>query len=90
MGAFAALKYSDKKLLKQVKDIAAERDIKAIFDDEDGAHFKKMLSWWVLNGFIDVCIDFWQVKTMDLGQVRYESTSVVIFLALLISTKTQR
>jgi len=45
MGAFAALKYSDKKLLKQIKNIAAERDIKAIFDDEDGAYFKKMLSW---------------------------------------------
>ncbi|XP_011865603.1 PREDICTED: quinone oxidoreductase-like protein 2 isoform X2 [Vollenhovia emeryi] len=43
MGAFAAIKYSDKKLLKQIKGIAAERDIKAIFDDEDGAHFKKML-----------------------------------------------
>ncbi|XP_071555166.1 quinone oxidoreductase-like protein 2 isoform X2 [Temnothorax nylanderi] len=44
MGAFAALKYSNKKLLKQIEDIAAERDIKAIFDDEDGAYFKKMLS----------------------------------------------
>lgn len=45
MGAFAALKYRDKKLLKQIENIAAERDIKAIFDDEDGVHFKKMLSW---------------------------------------------
>ncbi|XP_024876712.1 quinone oxidoreductase-like protein 2 [Temnothorax curvispinosus] len=44
MGAFAALKYSNKKLLNQIEDIAAERDIKAIFDDEDGAYFKKMLS----------------------------------------------
>lgn len=43
MGAFAALKYSDKKLLKRIENIAAERDIKAIFDDEDGAHFKKVL-----------------------------------------------
>lgn len=45
MGAFAALKYSDKKLLKRIENIAAERDIKAIFDDEDGAHFKKVLGW---------------------------------------------
>ncbi|XP_012536388.1 quinone oxidoreductase-like protein 2 isoform X1 [Monomorium pharaonis] len=44
MGAFAALKYKDKKLIKQIEKIAAERDIKAIFEDEDGAHFKKMLS----------------------------------------------
>ncbi|KAL0099876.1 hypothetical protein PUN28_019952 [Cardiocondyla obscurior] len=44
MGAFAALKYSDKKLLKQIENIAAERDIKAIFDDKDGVYFKKMLS----------------------------------------------
>jgi len=45
MGAFAAFKYKDKKLIKQIKEIAAERDIKAIFEDEDGASFKKMLSW---------------------------------------------
>ncbi|KYN05319.1 Quinone oxidoreductase-like protein 2 [Cyphomyrmex costatus] len=44
MGAFAALKYKDKKLIKQIEEIAAERDIKAIFEDEDGAYFKKMLS----------------------------------------------
>ncbi|XP_012060370.1 PREDICTED: quinone oxidoreductase-like protein 2 homolog, partial [Atta cephalotes] len=44
MGAFAAFKYKDKKLIKQIKEIAAERDIKAIFEDEDGASFKKMLS----------------------------------------------
>lgn len=43
MGAFSALKYSDKKLLKKIENIAAERDIKAIFDDEVGTHFKKML-----------------------------------------------
>jgi len=45
MGAFAALKYKDKKLMKQIKEIAAERDIKAIFEDEDGAYFKKILNW---------------------------------------------
>ncbi|EFN61488.1 Quinone oxidoreductase-like protein 2 [Camponotus floridanus] len=42
-GAFASLKYKDKKLLKQIEEIAAERDIKAIFDDVDGEYFKKVL-----------------------------------------------
>ncbi|XP_029677787.1 quinone oxidoreductase-like protein 2 [Formica exsecta] len=42
-GAFASLKYKDKKLLKQIEGIAAERDIKAIFDDADGEYFKKVL-----------------------------------------------
>lgn len=44
MGAFAALKYKDKNLIKQIEGIAAERDIKAVFEDEDGTHFKKILS----------------------------------------------
>lgn len=44
-GAFASLKYKDKKLLKQIEEIAAERDIKAIFDDVDGEYFKKVLEW---------------------------------------------
>ncbi|XP_012220584.1 quinone oxidoreductase-like protein 2 [Linepithema humile] len=43
-GAFASLKYKDKKLLKQIEEIAAERDIKGIFDDVDGECFKKILS----------------------------------------------
>ncbi|XP_070153354.1 quinone oxidoreductase-like protein 2 [Polyergus mexicanus] len=42
-GAFASLKYKDKKLLKQIEGIAAERDITAIFDDVDGEYFKKVL-----------------------------------------------
>lgn len=44
-GAFVSLKYKDKKLLKQIEDIAAERDIKAIFDDVDGKYFKNVLGW---------------------------------------------
>ncbi|XP_072758736.1 quinone oxidoreductase-like protein 2 isoform X1 [Anoplolepis gracilipes] len=51
-GAFASLKYKDKKLLKQIEEIAAERDIKAIFDDVDGEYFKK-----VLDCFTDVYKD---------------------------------
>ncbi|XP_029167266.1 quinone oxidoreductase-like protein 2 [Nylanderia fulva] len=42
-GAFASLKYKDKKLLKQIEEIAAERDIQVIFDDIDGEHLKKEL-----------------------------------------------
>lgn len=44
-GAFASLKYKNKKLLKQIEAIAAERDIKAIFDDVGGEYLKKMLDW---------------------------------------------
>ncbi|KAL6257753.1 hypothetical protein P5V15_011336 [Pogonomyrmex californicus] len=43
IGAFMALKYKDKKLLKQIEEIAAERGIKAIFEDGDGEYFKKIL-----------------------------------------------
>ncbi|EFN77906.1 quinone oxidoreductase-like protein 2 isoform X2 [Harpegnathos saltator] len=51
-GAFTSLKYKSKKLLKQLEEIAAERDIKAIFDDVDGEYFKK-----VLDCFTDVYKD---------------------------------
>lgn len=44
-GAFTSFKYKDKKLLKQIEEIAAERDIKAIFDDVGGDYFKKILGW---------------------------------------------
>ena len=40
----ASFKYKDRKLLKQIEEIAAEKDIK-IFDDENGEHLKKILSW---------------------------------------------
>lgn len=46
-GAFAAFKYSEKKLIKQIEEIAGELDIKGIFEGEDGERFKKMLNWWV-------------------------------------------
>jgi len=42
-GAFASFKYNDKKLLKKLENIAAERDIKAIFDDVGGKNLKKTL-----------------------------------------------
>lgn len=44
-GAFASLSYKDRKLLKQIEEVAAERDIKAIFDDVGGKDFKKILGW---------------------------------------------
>lgn len=43
-GAFASIKFSDKKFLKQIEKVAAERDIKGIFDGSEGEQFKKLLS----------------------------------------------
>ncbi|XP_015598481.1 quinone oxidoreductase-like protein 2 [Cephus cinctus] len=42
-GAFAAFKFSDKKLIKQIEAAAADRSIKAIFDGVAGENFKKLL-----------------------------------------------
>ncbi|XP_057319674.1 quinone oxidoreductase-like protein 2 homolog [Microplitis mediator] len=42
-GAFASLKYSDKKLMKKIVEFAAERDIKDVFDGAEGEKFKLML-----------------------------------------------
>lgn len=44
-GAFASLKYSDKKLMKKIVEFAAERDIKDVFDGAEGEKFKLMLEW---------------------------------------------
>lgn len=44
-GAFAALKFHDKKLMKQLASVAAEKDIKEIFEGVSGENFKKLLSW---------------------------------------------
>ncbi|CAD1473480.1 unnamed protein product, partial [Heterotrigona itama] len=35
-GVLASFKYKDKTLLKQIEKVAAEKDIKEIFDDDDG------------------------------------------------------
>ncbi|XP_048513250.1 quinone oxidoreductase-like protein 2 isoform X2 [Athalia rosae] len=43
MGAFSSLKFNDKKLMKQIVNIAAEKDIKEIFDGVTGENFKKLL-----------------------------------------------
>ncbi|KAG7212650.1 hypothetical protein KM043_012933 [Ampulex compressa] len=51
-GAFASFKFKERKLLKQIEEIAADRDIKAIFDDADGEYFKK-----ILHCFTDVYKD---------------------------------
>lgn len=42
-GVVASLKYKGRKLLKQIEEVAAEKDIKAIFDDKSGDYFKKVL-----------------------------------------------
>lgn len=41
----ASFKFKDRTLLKQIEEVAADKDIKAIFDDADGKYFKKILSW---------------------------------------------
>ncbi|XP_074097367.1 quinone oxidoreductase-like protein 2 homolog [Cotesia typhae] len=42
-GAFASLKYSDKKLMNKIVEFAAEQDIKDVFDGAEGEKFKTML-----------------------------------------------
>lgn len=41
----ASFKYKDRKLLKQIEEIAADNNIKEIFKDADGEFFKKVLKW---------------------------------------------
>jgi NADPH:quinone reductase-like Zn-dependent oxidoreductase len=43
-GAFHAFTYKEKKLLKEIKEIAHERDIENIFEGDSGDHFKKVLN----------------------------------------------
>ncbi|XP_076653154.1 quinone oxidoreductase-like protein 2 [Halictus rubicundus] len=40
----ATLKYKEGKVMKQLEEIAAEKDIKAIFADADGEHLKQVMS----------------------------------------------
>ncbi|XP_043288602.1 quinone oxidoreductase-like protein 2 isoform X2 [Venturia canescens] len=42
-GAFASLKFDERKLMKQIVSVAAERDIAGVFEGVDGEHFKKIL-----------------------------------------------
>ncbi|XP_066603103.1 quinone oxidoreductase-like protein 2 [Prorops nasuta] len=48
-GAYESLKFNDKKLLKSIKEIAGDREIKAIFDGEAGEYFKK-----IIKSFTDI------------------------------------
>ncbi|XP_034185395.1 quinone oxidoreductase-like protein 2 [Osmia lignaria lignaria] len=43
-GVLASFKFKDRTLLKQIEEVAADKDIKAIFDDADGKYLKKILS----------------------------------------------
>ncbi|XP_003702728.1 quinone oxidoreductase-like protein 2 [Megachile rotundata] len=43
-GVLASFKFKDRTLLKQMEEAAAEKDIKAIFEDADGEYFKKILT----------------------------------------------
>lgn len=58
-GVLASFKYKDKTLLKQIEKVAAEKDIKQIFDDDDGKYFKK-----VLNCFTNIYKDEITVKDL--------------------------
>lgn len=44
-GVIASIKFKDRKLLKQLQEIAADKGIMAIFDDADGEYLKKVLDW---------------------------------------------
>lgn len=48
-GVLASFRFKDRKLLKQLEELAAEKDIKHIFEDADGVYFKN-----VLNSFTDI------------------------------------
>ncbi|XP_076236045.1 quinone oxidoreductase-like protein 2 [Calliopsis andreniformis] len=43
-GALASLKYKDRTLLNQIQEVAAEKNIKVVFNDADGEYFKKILN----------------------------------------------
>ncbi|XP_078041428.1 quinone oxidoreductase-like protein 2 [Augochlora pura] len=40
----ASLKYKDKRLMKQLEELAAEKDIQEIFADADGEHLKQVIN----------------------------------------------
>lgn len=42
-GAFASLKFNDKKLVKEIQRLAKERGLTDIFQDKEGDNFKKSL-----------------------------------------------
>ncbi|XP_033211070.1 quinone oxidoreductase-like protein 2 [Belonocnema kinseyi] len=68
-GAFAAFKYSEKKLIKQIEEIAGELDIKGIFEGDDGERFKKML-----NCFTNI----YQTKTLSKDMLRDDNFATVV------------
>ncbi|XP_063978961.1 quinone oxidoreductase-like protein 2 [Diachasmimorpha longicaudata] len=43
-GAFASLAFNDKKLVKKIKEFAAERGIDGVFDGTEGEKFKEILN----------------------------------------------
>lgn len=50
-GAFQALTYKEKHILKAIEEFGEERELKNIFEGEKGKHFKK-----VLHGYVKVKI----------------------------------
>ncbi|XP_014227026.1 quinone oxidoreductase-like protein 2 [Trichogramma pretiosum] len=68
-GAFHAFTYKEKKLVKEIEEIAGDRDIKGIFDGETGDHFKK-----VLKTFMNV----YKSKTPSKYLLRDDNFGVII------------
>lgn len=44
-GVLASFKYKDRKLMKELEKLAANKNIKAIFEHDDGECFKKVVNW---------------------------------------------
>ncbi|XP_058799021.1 quinone oxidoreductase-like protein 2 [Phymastichus coffea] len=68
-GAFHAFSYKEKKLLKEIEEIAGDRDIKDIFEGDSGKHFKK-----VLDGFMNI----YKSRTPSKHLLRDDNFGVVV------------
>ena len=68
-GVLASFKYKDRKLMKELEKLAANKNIKAIFEQDDGKCFKK-----VVNCFTKIYADGATLKDM----LRDDSFAVVV------------
>lgn len=68
-GAFAAFKYSEKKLYKQIEEIAEELDIKDILEGDDGDRFKKMLQCFT---------NIYKTETLSKDMLRDDNFAIVV------------
>lgn len=68
-GAFAAFKYSEKKLMSQIKEIAKELNIHDIFEDNEGERFKNMLHCFT---------NIYNTKTLSKDMLRDDNFATVV------------